>query len=86
MTLRHPNILQFLGANTLDDKPFVVMPLFPYNSREFLRIRPTWDPLYIVSWLRLILSPSLIPGCPAASGYNAWPRVPSWAKDMPRRP
>ncbi|KAJ7257168.1 kinase-like domain-containing protein [Mycena haematopus] len=48
MTLRHPNILQFLGANTLDDKPFVVMPLLPYNSREFLRIRPTWDPLYIL--------------------------------------
>ncbi|KAF7350710.1 Kinase-like protein [Mycena sanguinolenta] len=48
MTLRHPNILQFLGANTLDDKPFVVMPLMPYNSREFLRIRPSWDPLYIL--------------------------------------
>ncbi|KAJ7907393.1 kinase-like protein [Mycena leptocephala] len=47
MTLRHPNILQFLGANTLDDKPFVVMPLLPYNSREFLCIRPTCDPLYI---------------------------------------
>ncbi|KAF8177287.1 kinase-like protein, partial [Mycena galopus ATCC 62051] len=48
MTLRHPNILQFLGANTLDDKPFVVMPLMPYNSREFLRLRPTSDPLYIL--------------------------------------
>ncbi|KAJ7777191.1 kinase-like domain-containing protein [Mycena metata] len=48
MTLRHPNILQFLGANILDDKPFVVMPLLPYNAREFLRIRPTYDPLYIL--------------------------------------
>ncbi|KAK7064891.1 kinase-like protein [Favolaschia claudopus] len=45
MTLRHPNILQFLGANTLDDQPFVVMPLMPYNSRQFLRARPEYDPL-----------------------------------------
>ncbi|KAF7333378.1 Kinase-like protein [Mycena venus] len=48
MTLRHPNVLQFLGANTLDDKPFVVMPLIAYNSREFLRMQPSWDPLYIL--------------------------------------
>ncbi|KAJ7636250.1 kinase-like domain-containing protein [Roridomyces roridus] len=48
MTLRHPNILQFLGANTLDDKPFVVMPLLPYNARQFLRIRRDWDPLLIL--------------------------------------
>ncbi|KAJ6473696.1 kinase-like domain-containing protein [Mycena sanguinolenta] len=47
-TLRHPNILQFLGANTLDDAPFVVMPLIPYNAREFLRARPAFDPLYIL--------------------------------------
>ncbi|KAF7358835.1 Kinase-like protein [Mycena sanguinolenta] len=47
-TLRHPNILQFLGANTLDDAPFVVMPLLPCNSREFLRARPGFDPLYIL--------------------------------------
>ncbi|KAJ6554831.1 kinase-like domain-containing protein, partial [Mycena capillaripes] len=48
-TLRHPNILQFLGANTLDDKPFIVMPYIPHNAREFLRLRPNFDPLYIVS-------------------------------------
>ncbi|KAJ7737305.1 kinase-like domain-containing protein [Mycena metata] len=47
-TLRHPNILQFLGANTLDDKPFIVMPYVPHNAREFLRTRPTFDPLYIL--------------------------------------
>ncbi|KAF7358833.1 Kinase-like protein [Mycena sanguinolenta] len=47
-TLRHPNILQFLGANTLDDAPFVVMPLVPCNSREFLRARSDFDPLYIL--------------------------------------
>jgi hypothetical protein len=47
-TLSHPNILQFLGANTLDDTPFVVMPLVPCNSHEFLRARPSFDPLYIV--------------------------------------
>ncbi|KAJ7206223.1 kinase-like protein [Mycena rebaudengoi] len=48
MTLRHPNIIQFLGCNTLDERPFVVMPLLPYNSREFLRIRPSFDPLSIL--------------------------------------
>ncbi|KAK7008148.1 kinase-like protein [Favolaschia claudopus] len=48
MTLRHPNILQFLGANTLDDQPFVVMPLMPYNSRQFLRAHRDYDPLVIL--------------------------------------
>ncbi|KAK6980659.1 kinase-like protein [Favolaschia claudopus] len=47
-TLRHPNIIQFLGANTLDDRPFVVMPFIPYNAREFLRERPSFDPLHIL--------------------------------------
>ncbi|KAJ7916249.1 kinase-like domain-containing protein [Mycena leptocephala] len=48
MTLRHPNILQFLGANTMDDRPFVVMPLLPYNARDFLQTQPDFDPLYIL--------------------------------------
>ncbi|KAJ6552816.1 kinase-like domain-containing protein, partial [Mycena capillaripes] len=47
-TLRHPNILQFLGANTLDDKPFMVMPYLPYNAKDFLSTRPTFEPLYIL--------------------------------------
>ncbi|KAJ7761711.1 kinase-like domain-containing protein [Mycena metata] len=47
-TLRHPNILQFLGANTLDDKPFIVMPYIPHNAREFLRLQPSFDPLHIL--------------------------------------
>ncbi|KAJ7727634.1 kinase-like protein, partial [Mycena olivaceomarginata] len=40
--------LQFLGANTLDDKPFIVMPYIPHNAREFLRLRPSFDPLHIL--------------------------------------
>ncbi|KAJ7164069.1 kinase-like domain-containing protein [Mycena filopes] len=47
-TLRHPHILQFLGANTLDNKPFIVMPYLPYNARDFLRARPECDPLPIL--------------------------------------
>ncbi|KAJ7709284.1 kinase-like domain-containing protein [Mycena metata] len=47
-TLRHPNILQFLGANTLDNAPFVVMPFMPYTSRNFLRKNPGFDPLKIL--------------------------------------
>ncbi|KAJ7142918.1 kinase-like domain-containing protein [Mycena epipterygia] len=48
LSLRHPNILQFLGANTLDDKPFIVMPYIPHNARQFLVQRPLFDPIYIL--------------------------------------
>jgi hypothetical protein len=49
MTLQHPNILQFLRANTLDARPFVIMPLVPHNARDFLLNRVDFDPLYVVS-------------------------------------
>ncbi|KAJ7848142.1 kinase-like domain-containing protein, partial [Mycena olivaceomarginata] len=55
VTLRHPNILQFLGANTLDDSPFVVMPYIPYNARQFLDQHPTSDPVYILHDVSLAL-------------------------------
>jgi serine/threonine protein kinase len=58
VTLRHPNILQFLGANTLDDSPFVVMPYIPYNARQFLDQHPTSDPVYIVSQSQFKLDPN----------------------------
>ncbi|KAJ7025581.1 kinase-like domain-containing protein [Mycena alexandri] len=48
LNLRHPNILQFLGANTLDDKPFIMMPYISYNSRRFLERHPDFDPIYIL--------------------------------------
>ncbi|KAJ7081005.1 kinase-like domain-containing protein [Mycena epipterygia] len=48
LNLRHPNILQFLGANTLDDKPFIMMPYIPYNSRQYLEQHPNFDPIYIL--------------------------------------
>ncbi|KAF7362871.1 Kinase-like protein [Mycena venus] len=36
-TLRHPNVLSFLGANHLDDRPFIVMPYMRYgNAHDFL--------------------------------------------------
>ncbi|KAJ6523944.1 kinase-like domain-containing protein, partial [Mycena vulgaris] len=44
----HPNILQFLGANTLDDTPFVVMPYIQHNARQFLEQQPAFDPVYIL--------------------------------------
>ncbi|KAJ7496386.1 kinase-like protein, partial [Mycena latifolia] len=40
--------LQFLGANTLDDRPFIVMPYIPNNARQFLKQQPTFDPAYIL--------------------------------------
>ncbi|KAJ7191425.1 kinase-like domain-containing protein [Mycena pura] len=48
LTLRHPNILQFLGANTLDNHPFIVMPYVPENARQFLERRTDFDPIYIL--------------------------------------
>ncbi|KAJ7495014.1 kinase-like domain-containing protein [Mycena latifolia] len=48
LNLRHPNILQFLGANTLDDKPFIMMPYIPYNARQFLLRHASFDPIYIL--------------------------------------
>ncbi|KAJ6451383.1 hypothetical protein C8R47DRAFT_1204533 [Mycena vitilis] len=48
MTLRHPNIIQFLGANTLNDTPFLVMPYMPYNARQFLRERSDFDPINVL--------------------------------------
>ncbi|KAJ7108319.1 kinase-like domain-containing protein [Mycena epipterygia] len=47
-TLRHPNIVQFLGANTLDEWPFVVMSYIPHTARQFLRKRPDFNPAYLL--------------------------------------
>jgi serine/threonine protein kinase len=64
-TIRHPNILresvytedisstqylvEFLGANILDDKPFIVMPYLPNgNARDYLLKHPNGDRLKIV--------------------------------------
>ncbi|KAF7362565.1 Kinase-like protein [Mycena venus] len=47
-TLRHPNVLQFFGANTLDARPFIVMPYVPENARQFLNRRPDFDPIYLL--------------------------------------
>ncbi|KAJ7025722.1 kinase-like domain-containing protein [Mycena alexandri] len=55
LNLRHPHILQFLGANTLDDSPFVVMPYIPYNARQFLEQWPIFDPVYILRDVALAL-------------------------------
>ncbi|KAF8956482.1 kinase-like domain-containing protein [Flammula alnicola] len=47
--LRHPNIIQFLGANILDDKPFLVMPLIEHgNARDFIDNNPDCNRLKII--------------------------------------
>ncbi|KAJ6471926.1 kinase-like domain-containing protein [Mycena sanguinolenta] len=48
LTLHHPNILQFLGANTLDGTPFVVTPYVPENARQFLACRRDFDPIFLL--------------------------------------
>jgi hypothetical protein len=41
--------LEFLGANVLDDKPFIVMPYMKNgNVRQYLKLHPTYDRLKLV--------------------------------------
>ncbi|KAK0471293.1 kinase-like domain-containing protein [Armillaria novae-zelandiae] len=48
-SLRHPNILPFLGANTSENVPFVVTPyLRNGNSRKFVKTHSNCDRLKIV--------------------------------------
>ncbi|KAJ7457405.1 kinase-like domain-containing protein [Mycena latifolia] len=50
LTLRHPNILPFLGANHLDSEPFIVMPYLQHgNAHEFLQRYPEQNPLSILT-------------------------------------
>ncbi|KAF9055624.1 kinase-like domain-containing protein [Panaeolus papilionaceus] len=52
--LNHPHILQFLGANILDDDPFIVMPLVPNgNIRSFIRKHPNSDRLKFIYHISL---------------------------------
>ncbi|KAJ7111223.1 kinase-like domain-containing protein [Mycena epipterygia] len=47
--LRHPNVLPFLGANHLDNRPFIVMPYMKHgNACEFLQNHPNHTPLPIL--------------------------------------
>lgn len=47
--LRHPHVLQFLGANVLDENPFIVMPLLKNgDSRNFVRTYPNFNLLRLV--------------------------------------
>ncbi|KAF9484937.1 kinase-like protein [Pholiota conissans] len=48
-TLRHPNVLQFLGASVFDRFPFIVMPLIYHgNVRDYLAKCPHCDRLKII--------------------------------------
>lgn len=43
-------LVEFLGANILDEKPFIVMPYLKNgNSRDYLQEHPNSDRLQIVS-------------------------------------
>jgi len=47
--LRHPHILQFLGANVLDDRPFIVTPFLQNgNARDYIRRNLTCDRIKLV--------------------------------------
>ncbi|KAF8185739.1 kinase-like domain-containing protein [Pholiota molesta] len=48
-TLRHPHILQFLGANVMDDEPFIVMPFIKRgNVRDYIHTNPQCDRVRII--------------------------------------
>ncbi|KAK2462742.1 hypothetical protein APHAL10511_005260 [Amanita phalloides] len=49
LKLSHPNVLQFLGANVLDGRPFIVMPYHRHgNARDFISGNPECDRLQIL--------------------------------------
>jgi hypothetical protein len=46
-------LTEFLGANTLDDKPFIVMPFLKNgNARHYIQTHPTFDRLVLVNSFR----------------------------------
>jgi WD40 repeat protein len=50
----HPHVLEFLGANVLDEKPFIVMPyLENRNARDFLQKHPRCDRLMMLHHISL---------------------------------
>jgi serine/threonine protein kinase len=54
-TISFPRHSEFLGANELDDKPFIVMPYLKNgNARDYVQSHPDCDRLRIV-WLSLSL-------------------------------
>lgn len=49
LNLRHPNVLQFLGANILDDTPFIMMPLLRNgNARNYVQSHPSCNRIKIL--------------------------------------
>ncbi|KZP30555.1 kinase-like protein, partial [Athelia psychrophila] len=52
--IRHPNILQFLGANVWDDRPFIVMPYLAYgNARSYIQAHPQCNRIKILHGVSL---------------------------------
>ena len=54
------DLTEFLGANILDDEPFIVMPLIANgNIREYINNNPSCDRLKFVSLLCYIPAPNV---------------------------
>jgi len=52
--LRHTHVLQFLGANELDDKPFIVMPYLKNgNAHDYVQSHPDCERLRIFQHISL---------------------------------
>jgi serine/threonine protein kinase len=51
-------LTEFLGANVLDDKPFIVMPFLKNgNARQYMQAHPSCDRLVLVNLY--VLCPSI---------------------------
>jgi hypothetical protein len=77
---------EFLGANELDDRPFIVMPYLKNgNARDYIQNNPECDLLQIVQAFFFILSrmsDQYISGSPHVTGS----RVPSLTEGHSWRP
>jgi hypothetical protein len=77
-------LAEFLGANVLDEKPFIVTPyLMNGNARNYFLEHPDGDRLHIVRFLYThILLPHL--AC-AAARHVSWSCLPPLTQDCPWR-
>jgi len=80
-TISFPQSIEFLGANELDDRPFIVMPYLKNgNARDYIQSHPDCERLRIVC-LSLYFTWSMSDKSSKVSPHLARSRVPPLTKD-----
>jgi hypothetical protein len=78
--------LEFLGANELDDRPFVVMPYMKNgNARDYVQRHPNCDRLKIV-WISRFILLLFSDESNTDTSYLARSRLPAFEENRSWRP